>query len=220
MTTVFVFGSDIEAILREGKREIEISEGARISSAAQDLIKDNRVKVTYSAGRSIERGEELPGEKAPELKGPDNNEEQIDNDSIGSVEERSVQGRSGIEISEEELEEITRRVIARFRQIKGTEPTQPGESSAEDAADDDLIICRCEEITKGEIKDAIRNGMTTLNGVKRITRAGMGLCQGQTCQRLVTQILAGELGISPALVEPTTARAPVRPIRLSVFATA
>ncbi|MCF8063418.1 MAG: (2Fe-2S)-binding protein [Deltaproteobacteria bacterium] len=82
-----------------------------------------------------------------------------------------------------------------------------------------MIICRCEEITKGEIKEAIRNGMTTLNGIKRVTRAGMGLCQGQTCQRLVSRILISELGLPPAEVEPSTARAPVRPVRLSVFAT-
>ncbi|OPX41664.1 MAG: (2Fe-2S)-binding protein [Desulfobacteraceae bacterium 4484_190.3] len=85
--------------------------------------------------------------------------------------------------------------------------------------DDDLVICRCEEITKGEIKQAIRNGMRTLNGIKRITRAGMGLCQGQTCQRLVSQILASELGIPLSEVTPTTARAPVRPLKLSAFAT-
>ncbi|MBW2436870.1 MAG: (2Fe-2S)-binding protein [Deltaproteobacteria bacterium] len=81
-----------------------------------------------------------------------------------------------------------------------------------------MVICRCEEITKGTIKDAIRNGMQTLNGIKRITRAGMGLCQGQTCQRLVSQILAEELGLSLAEIEPTTARGPVRPLRLSAFA--
>jgi hypothetical protein len=60
--------------------------------------------------------------------------------------------------------------------------------------------------------------MRTLNGIKRVTRAGMGLCQGQTCQRLVTQILVQELGLSPAEVEPATARGPVRPLRLEVFA--
>ncbi len=81
-----------------------------------------------------------------------------------------------------------------------------------------MVICRCEEITKGAIKDAIKNGMQTLNGIKRITRAGMGLCQGQTCQRLVTQILAEELGLSIAEIEPITARGPVRPLRLAVFA--
>jgi NAD(P)H-nitrite reductase large subunit len=43
--------------------------------------------------------------------------------------------------------------------------------------DRDLIICRCEEITKGEILEAMEMGADTLNEVKRLTRAGMGLCQ-------------------------------------------
>ena len=61
--------------------------------------------------------------------------------------------------------------------------------------------------------------MQTVSGIKRITRAGMGLCQGQTCERLVAQILARELGRPAAELEPLTARAPVRPLPLSVFAT-
>lgn len=44
--------------------------------------------------------------------------------------------------------------------------------------EDHVIICRCEEITYGEIKQAIRDGATTLDGIKRVTRAGKGLCQG------------------------------------------
>jgi NAD(P)H-nitrite reductase large subunit len=90
------------------------------------------------------------------------------------------------------------------------------EKDSED--EDDMVICRCEEITRGEIKEAVRNGMKTLNGIKRVTRAGMGLCQGQTCQRLVTEILAGELGTVPAKINQTTPRAPVRPVRISVLA--
>jgi hypothetical protein len=46
----------------------------------------------------------------------------------------------------------------------------------------------------------------------------MGLCQGQTCQRLVAQILTEELGLAAADIDPTTARGPVRPLRLEVFA--
>ena len=56
--------------------------------------------------------------------------------------------------------------------------------------DDDMIICRCEEITKGEIRRAVYDGMRTTNEVKRYLRSGMGLCQGQTCQRLVQGIIA------------------------------
>ena len=46
--------------------------------------------------------------------------------------------------------------------------------------DDDMIICRCEEITKGEIRQAIHEGMYTMNEIKRFIRPGMGLCQGQS----------------------------------------
>ena len=38
--------------------------------------------------------------------------------------------------------------------------------------DKDIIICRCEEITKGEIIQAIRDGATTVDGIKRMTRSG------------------------------------------------
>lgn len=84
--------------------------------------------------------------------------------------------------------------------------------------DDDRIICRCEEITKGEIRQAVHDGMFTLTEIRRYLRTGMGLCQGQTCAKLVKGIVARELGISPAELEPATSRAPVRPIEMRVFA--
>ena len=70
--------------------------------------------------------------------------------------------------------------------------------------DDDMLICRCEEITKGEIR--------------RYLRTGMGLCQGQTCSKLVKRIVANELKVSPAELEPATSRVPMRPIEMKVFA--
>ena len=59
------------------------------------------------------------------------------------------------------------------------------------------VICRCETITEGEIIDAIRRpcGATTVDGVKRRTRAGMGRCQGGFCGPKVIAILARELGV-------------------------
>lgn len=83
--------------------------------------------------------------------------------------------------------------------------------------DDDLIICRCEEISKGEIRQAIHDGMFTLSEIRRYLRAGMGLCQGQTCSRLVKGVIAAELGVSPLEIEPAAARAPMRPIPMKVF---
>ena len=60
------------------------------------------------------------------------------------------------------------------------------------------IICRCEQVTEGEILDAIRRplGAKSLDGVKRRTRAGMGRCQAGFCSPRTMEILARELGIS------------------------
>lgn len=59
------------------------------------------------------------------------------------------------------------------------------------------IVCRCETITEGEIRDAIRapGGAVDLDGVKRRTRAGMGRCQGGFCGSRVMEILAEELEV-------------------------
>ncbi len=86
-----------------------------------------------------------------------------------------------------------------------------------EALDDDMIICRCEEITKGEIRRAIHDGMFTITEIRRYLRTGMGLCQGQTCGKLVKGILARELGVSPAELEPATSRSPMRPIEMKVL---
>ncbi|MCM1058524.1 MAG: NAD(P)/FAD-dependent oxidoreductase [Firmicutes bacterium] len=58
------------------------------------------------------------------------------------------------------------------------------------------VVCRCELVTEGEILDAIHRplGATTLDGVKRRTRAGMGRCQAGFCSPRTVEILARELG--------------------------
>ena len=73
------------------------------------------------------------------------------------------------------------------------------EERAEAAAKDPeygALVCRCEEVTEAEIRAAIRRpvGATTIDGVKRRTRAGMGRCQGGFCSPRVLEILAEELG--------------------------
>ena len=227
MAPVFIFAEHVLRIVRSGLKEIEIPEGARISSAAADLIKENKIRIKTAAPAKAPTAETSPpGDKPaapppePEPKRKKATPSSATKTGADSPPEKPA------EISEKELEEIVDRVIKRFKHLKdrhaepvssevSAAPAADGNASADD---DDLVICRCEEITRAEIKDAIRNGMRTLNGIKRITRAGMGLCQGQTCQRLVAQILSEELGLSAAEIDPTTARGPVRPLRLEVFA--
>lgn len=85
-------------------------------------------------------------------------------------------------------------------------------------ADDDLLVCRCEEITKGEIREAVHAGMFTIEELRRFLRCGMGLCQGQTCGKLVKNIVARELGLEYTTVEPAVSRAPMRPIEMRILA--
>ena len=86
------------------------------------------------------------------------------------------------------------------------------------APDDDVIVCRCEEITKGEIRRAVHDGMFTLTEIRRYLHTGMGLCQGQTCTKLVKGIVARELNVRPAELREATGRAPMRPIEMNILA--
>ena len=84
--------------------------------------------------------------------------------------------------------------------------------------DDDLLVCRCEEVTKGQIRKAVHEGIFTMEEMRRYLRSGMGLCQGQTCGKLVKGIIACELKVSPAEVVPASSRAPMRPIEMCILA--
>ena len=79
-----------------------------------------------------------------------------------------------------------------------------------------ICICRCEEVTREEIEQAIRDGATTITGIKKRTHAGMGLCQGRTCRKLIAGMLAGSQ--DPANILPPTFRPPVRTVKISEIA--
>ncbi len=72
-----------------------------------------------------------------------------------------------------------------------------------------VIVCRCEEISKGEILDALRSPICvpTVDGIKKRIRPGMGRCQGGFCSPLVTQIIADFLGVPLSEVKKSSADA-------------
>jgi NAD(P)H-nitrite reductase large subunit len=84
-------------------------------------------------------------------------------------------------------------------------------------SNDDLIICRCEEITLGEVLKAIREGAHDLDAVKRMTRAGMGLCQNKTCFNIVARLISQETGKPMSELRPFTSRPPVRPVAVKAW---
>ena len=81
------------------------------------------------------------------------------------------------------------------------------------------IVCRCEEITEGEIRAAIRCrvGARTLDGIKRRTRSQMGRCQGGFCTPKLIEILGEELGMPPQAFLSSRKKAP-KPLRIRATA--
>jgi Fe-S-cluster-containing hydrogenase component 2 len=67
---------------------------------------------------------------------------------------------------------------------------------------EDVIICRCEEVSLKDVLDAIKDGARDVRGVKIRTRAGMGLCQGKSCEKQIQRIIATECGLAPENVVP------------------
>ena len=83
--------------------------------------------------------------------------------------------------------------------------------------DSDLLICRCEEVTKDEILQAVEMGARSLWQIRRLTRAGMGLCQGRSCERLTAAILAEALDLSIEEVLKPSYRPPLSPMPTDVL---
>ncbi len=90
-------------------------------------------------------------------------------------------------------------------------------NNSTDMPKDALIICRCEGIDLGQIQAAIeQSGAGTVNQIKKLTRAGMGPCQGRTCARVVESILASEASVT-AGHEAYRSRPPVRGITVDTL---
>lgn len=84
----------------------------------------------------------------------------------------------------------------------------------------EVMVCRCEEVTAGAVRTAVRAGATHLNDLKAWTRVGMGRCQGRICGPIVAQIVAQEANVPLASVGDFTARPPLKPLPLGVIAAA
>jgi NADPH-dependent 2,4-dienoyl-CoA reductase/sulfur reductase-like enzyme len=83
---------------------------------------------------------------------------------------------------------------------------------------DDIIACRCEEITVAQIRRAARLGAQGPNQAKSFTRCGMGPCQGRICGPTVSAVTADTLGKPIAEIGTYRPRAPYKPITLGALA--
>ncbi len=85
---------------------------------------------------------------------------------------------------------------------------------------DITIICRCEDVTRDQVLEAIADGCETIDEIKRVLRTGMGPCQGRTCTRLIAQELAKIYGVPMEEILMPNFRPPAKPIRIAMLADA
>jgi len=86
--------------------------------------------------------------------------------------------------------------------------------------DAEILVCRCEDVTREVILACIADGYETIDEIKRVTRAGMGPCQGRTCRNLIAFELSRIYGVPMDQVLMTTFRPPVKPVSLGTLADA
>ncbi len=82
-------------------------------------------------------------------------------------------------------------------------------------ADDGTLVCRCEEVSKRELTAAIGDGGSGVGAVKRLTRCGMGRCQGRYCGPLIVEELSRLSGRSVGEMDFFAPRGPFKPLRIA-----
>lgn len=101
--------------------------------------------------------------------------------------------------------------LMKFRQ--GLERAFPFPTNWAAHAPDALVVCRCENITAGELRACVRDtGADEMNRLKALTRVGMGRCQGRSCGVAAAEILAQATGKPVELVGRLRGQAPIKPV--------
>ena len=88
------------------------------------------------------------------------------------------------------------------------------------AVEEKVYICRCEEVTRDEVREWISRGYDTPEELKRVTRIGMGPCQGRGCTDILVREIARMRGIPVSEVKPPSFRPPAKPVKLGILAEA
>ncbi|MFD2057435.1 FAD-dependent oxidoreductase [Mesorhizobium calcicola] len=85
------------------------------------------------------------------------------------------------------------------------------------ALPDEAIVCRCENVTAGAVRESAGFGGAEANRVKSLSRVGMGRCQGRYCQLAAVELVATQAGCTPDAVGRFRGQAPVRPAPIGAF---
>ncbi len=84
--------------------------------------------------------------------------------------------------------------------------------------EEDIVVCRCEEVTLKELREWIPRGYNTFDELKRLLRVGMGPCQGRGCRDIILREISRETGVPVSEIPSGTIRPPVKPIKCGLTA--
>ncbi|MBI4640251.1 MAG: (2Fe-2S)-binding protein [Candidatus Tectomicrobia bacterium] len=90
-------------------------------------------------------------------------------------------------------------------------------ASLQETGGPDVTVCLCEEVRLRDLLAMAERGPLHPDYIKRMTRAGMGYCQGRRCREQIQLILARATGKDPSQVPLASYRPPFRPLPLSVI---
>jgi BFD-like [2Fe-2S] binding domain. len=82
---------------------------------------------------------------------------------------------------------------------------------------DRTIVCRCEDLSLKDVRELIDQGFQSIDEIKRISRCGMGPCQGRGCRQVVAQEIAAATGKKLDEIEMPKFRPPVKPVKLGIL---
>ncbi len=111
-----------------------------------------------------------------------------------------------------------RRALTRLRGLRAFLDAAYAPRLAATPPADGTLICRCEQVTAGALRAALRDGARGPAQAKVFTRCGMGLCQGRICGNPVTRLIAAETGQDPGAIGGYHIRFPLKPLSLAELA--
>ncbi|WP_332680914.1 FAD/NAD(P)-dependent oxidoreductase [Bosea sp. (in: a-proteobacteria)] len=163
-----------------------------------------------NAGRSTVQGVYLAGDGAG-IAGADAAERAGERAALALLEDRGLpHDAARARVLEADLARI-----GRFRDVLEAAFPFPAQWMKDVA--DETLLCRCEEVSAGEVRRAIAGfGVHELNRLKAVSRIGMGRCQGRVCGAASAELLAHEAGRGIAAVGRLRSQAPVKPIPLAL----
>jgi len=164
------------------------------------------------AGRSSVRGVYLAGDGAAIL-GADAAELAGARAALAALEDLGIEGAQP-----QRATRIERALGAHLRFRRGLETAFAPPASWAAEAPDALIVCRCEEVTAGELRACVRDtGARELNRLKALTRIGMGRCQGRMCAPAASRLLAHAAGCELSDVGRLRGQAPIKPVPIAML---